>query len=201
VHLNSVHLIFFQNDGSTNDLSAAGAYEAPGILKVSGTYYLIVSGKTGWRSNPNKVFTSSSISGPWTGPSNIAPEAEKTYNSQNTFELTITGTKATTYVYMGDSWDSKGGPSSTHIWLPIGVDSGKKVLTLQYHAMWKVDTKTGVVSFPAGGKRYQARNAEVRSSGVKRYQARNAEVRSSGVKRREVIEKGQLLFWDDEGKY
>lgn len=34
--------------------TAGGAYEAPGILKVDSTYYLIVSGKTGWRSNPNK---------------------------------------------------------------------------------------------------------------------------------------------------
>jgi hypothetical protein len=158
---------------------AAGAYEAPGILKVSGTYYLIVSAKTGWRSDPNKVFTSSSISGPWTGPSNIAPEAEKTYNSQNTFELTIAGTQATTYVYMGDRWDSKGGPGSTNVWLPISVDGGKKTLTLQWHAMWKVDTKTGVVSVPAGGKRYVAGNAEVRGG---------------GVRRRGVVDKGQLLF-------
>ncbi|RDL35392.1 Arabinanase [Venustampulla echinocandica] len=140
---------------------AAGAYEAPGILKVGSTYYLIVSGKTGWRSNPNKVFTSSSINGPWTGGADIAPEAEKTYNSQNTFELTIAGNKATTYVYMGDSWDSKGGPNSNHVWLPIKVDSAKKTLTLDYHAMWKVDIKTGVVSFPAAGKRYEAEHAEI----------------------------------------
>ena len=104
--------------------SAAGAYEAPGMFKAGGVYFLIVSGKTGWRSNPNKVFTATSIKGPWTGGSDIAPEAENTYNSQNTFELTIAGSAATTYIYMGDSWDSSGGTSSNYVWLPMSVNTG-----------------------------------------------------------------------------
>ncbi|EPE30279.1 Arabinanase/levansucrase/invertase [Glarea lozoyensis ATCC 20868] len=161
---NIVQINKLNSDGSIGARAsqlAAGAYEAPGILKVSGTYYLIVSGKTGWRSNPNKVFSAPSIAGPWTGPSNIAPEAEKTYNSQNTFELTIAGSQATTYIYMGDSWDSKGGPNSNHVWLPIKVDGSKKTLTLDWHAMWKVDVKTGVVSFPKAGRRYEVADAEV----------------------------------------
>lgn len=102
----------------------AGAYEAPGILKVDNVYFLIVSGKTGWRSNPNKAFWATSLAGPWTGPSDIAPVAQNTYNSQNTFELTIKGSQKTTYIYMGDSWDSKGGPDSNYVWLPVDVNSG-----------------------------------------------------------------------------
>jgi len=102
---------------------AAGAYEAPGMFKVGNTYFAIVSGKTGWRSNPNKMFWCDGISGSFKGPFDIAPEAEKTYNSQNTFELTIKGSQTTAYIYMGDSWDSKGGPSSTYIWLPMAVSA------------------------------------------------------------------------------
>lgn len=101
--------------------SAGGGYETPGIFTAGGVYFLIVSGKTGWRSNPNKVFTATSISGPWTGGSNIAPESEKTYKSQNTFELTIKGSNQTTYVYMGDAWDSKGSAASNYVWLPMAV--------------------------------------------------------------------------------
>lgn len=162
---NIVQINKINTDGSIGARAsqlAAGAYEAPGLLKVDSTYYLIVSGKTGWRSNPNKVFTASSLAGPWTGGSDIAPAAEKTYNSQNSFELTIKGTQTTAYIYTGDSWDSKGGPSSNYIWLPIKADGTKKTLTLDYHAMWKIDTVTGVVSFPAAGKRYETRDAAIR---------------------------------------
>ncbi|KAH8679683.1 Arabinanase/levansucrase/invertase [Tricladium varicosporioides] len=159
---NTVQINKINSDGSIGDKVSqltGGAYEAPGILQVDSTYFLIVSGKTGWRSNPNKVFTSSSIKGPWTGGADIAPEAEKTYNSQNTFELTIDGSKKKTYIYMGDSWDSKGGPSSNYIWLPISASSSAKTFKLDYHAMWKVDTKTGEVSWPSTAKRYEAENA------------------------------------------
>ena len=93
------------------------------MFKAGNTYFLIVSGKTGWRANPNKVFTASSLAGPWTGGSDIAPADVKTYGSQNTFELVIKGSKATTYIYMGDYWDSKGGASSNYTWLPMNVDT------------------------------------------------------------------------------
>jgi hypothetical protein len=69
------------------------------------------------------MFYSTSITGPWKGPYDIAPQEEKTYNSQNTFEFAIQGSKQMTYMYMGDSWDSKGGPSSNYIWLPMTVNS------------------------------------------------------------------------------
>jgi hypothetical protein len=91
------------------------------MFVVGDTYYLIVSAKTGWTSNPNNLFYANGITGSWNGPWDIAPESEKTYNSQNTFELTIAGSETTTYIYMGDSWDSTGGPSSTYVWLPMTV--------------------------------------------------------------------------------
>ncbi|KAG9237470.1 Arabinanase/levansucrase/invertase [Amylocarpus encephaloides] len=190
---NIVQINKLNSDGSVGARAsqlADGALEAPGMLKVGGTYYLIVSGKTGWRSNPNKVYTSSSINGPWTGGADIAPPAEKTYNSQNTFELTIKGSQKTTYIYMGDSWDSKGGPSSNHVWLPIKVDEARKSLVLEYHAMWKVDTRTGVVSWPAAGKRYQARHAE--STGSTEIVRRESAVGKHAV--RGISESGQAIF-------
>jgi len=69
------------------------------------------------------VFWSTSIKGPWQGGTNIAPESEKTYGSQNTFELTINGTQQTTHIYMGDAWDSKGGTGSLYVWAPLRVDT------------------------------------------------------------------------------
>ncbi|KAB5554354.1 glycosyl hydrolase [Coniochaeta sp. 2T2.1] len=122
---NTVQINKISADGTVGARASTltgGAYEAPGIFYAGGVYFLIVSGKTGWRSNPNKVFTATSLSGPWTGGSNVAPESEKTYNSQNTFELTVKGSQQTTYIYMGDSWDSKGSTGSNYVWLPMAVN-------------------------------------------------------------------------------
>ncbi|KAB5525557.1 Arabinanase/levansucrase/invertase [Coniochaeta sp. 2T2.1] len=155
---NTVQINKINSDGTVGARASTltgGAYEAPGIFYAGGVYFLIVSGKTGWRSNPNKVFTATSLSGPWTGGSNIAPASEKTYNSQNTFVLTVKGSQQTTYIYMGDSWDSKGSTGSNYVWLPMVVNPSAKTVTLQYHAMWKVDVKTGVVSYPTTKKRYE----------------------------------------------
>jgi hypothetical protein len=162
---NTVQINRINADGTIGDrvnYLAKGAYEAPGILKVDGIYYLIVSGKTGWRSNPNQVFwTNKLVGGSWNGPVGIAPEDKKTYNSQNTFELTVQGSKRTTHIYMGDSWDSKGGPDSNHVWLPIAVDASSKKLTLEYHAQWRIDVKTGEVQLPTLKRRYEAEDASL----------------------------------------
>ncbi|KAJ5042810.1 uncharacterized protein L3040_004203 [Drepanopeziza brunnea f. sp. 'multigermtubi'] len=161
---NIVQINQINPDGTIGDevnQLTGGSYEAPGMFKVDNIYFLIVSGKTGWRSNPNQMFWADSIDGNLTGPFEIAPVEENTYNSQNTFELTIKGSKQTTYIYMGDSWDSKGGPSSTYIWLPMKVDATAHTLALEYHAMWKVDVTTGEVSWPTTKKRYEAEAAAI----------------------------------------
>ena len=69
------------------------------------------------------MFWATSLTGPWQGGTDVAPAEQKTYGSQNTFELTINGTKRTTYIYMGDAWDSKGGAGSKYVWLPMAVDT------------------------------------------------------------------------------
>ncbi|KAJ7125318.1 Arabinanase/levansucrase/invertase [Mycena epipterygia] len=120
--------------------------EAPGMLKAGGVYYLIVSAKTGWRADPDKVYWATSLAGPWNGPSDIAPETVNTYNSQNSAELVITGSSTTTYIYLGDAWDSTGSDASNYEWLPISVSTSAHTLTLQDLAMWKINPSTGVVT-------------------------------------------------------
>ncbi|KAI1283306.1 glycosyl hydrolase [Xylaria sp. FL0933] len=156
---NIVQINKINSDGTLGDQVStlnAGAYEAPGLFYANGVYFLICSGKTGWRANPNKVFWATSINGPWTGGTDIAPTAQNTYGSQNTFELTITGSQKTTYIYMGDAWDSNGGVNSNYVWLPMTVDTSGKKITLQYYAMWSVDVKTGAVSSAKADTRYEA---------------------------------------------
>ncbi|KAH8205160.1 hypothetical protein TruAng_000725 [Truncatella angustata] len=174
---NVVQINMINSDGSVGSRIAAlalGAYEAPGILKQDGVYFLIASAKTGYRANPNKVFYATTLSGPWSGGSDIANPAEKTYNSQNTFELTIKGSSMTTHIYMGDEWDSKGGSASNYIWLPLKVDSSKKTVWMDWHDMWKIDVNTGVVSFPTTKKTYAAEHSQLsKRSGVSEVTFRN----------------------------
>ena len=46
----------------------------------------------------------------------------------------------------------------------LRCDSAKTV-QLQYHAMWKVDVRTGEVTFPAATKRYEAVDAKISGRG------------------------------------
>ncbi|KAK1236290.1 hypothetical protein PQX77_000451 [Marasmius sp. AFHP31] len=148
---NVVQINAINSDGTVGAQASTlkdGDREAPGIFKANGVYFLIVSQKTGWRANPNKVYWANSLAGPWSGGTDIAPAANNTYGSQNTHELVIKGSQQTTYIYMGDAWDSKGSSASNYVWLPMSVNTGNKTVTLQWHDRWKVDVKTGVVSFP-----------------------------------------------------
>ncbi|EIM81457.1 Arabinanase/levansucrase/invertase [Stereum hirsutum FP-91666 SS1] len=156
-----------------------GNYEAPGMLKSDGVYYLIVSSKTGYRPNPNKSFWSTSLTGSWSGPSDIAPESTNTYNSQNTNELKITGSSVTTWIYMGDDWDADGTAAANYVWLPISIDSGSHTLTLQDYAYWRVDVNTGVVTTSTTGKRYEAHDGLVMRRGFEDSPAMYAEHKRS----------------------
>ncbi|PQE05727.1 glycosyl hydrolase family 43 protein [Rutstroemia sp. NJR-2017a BVV2] len=148
-----------------NSLTGA-PYEAPGMIKVDGIYFLIVSGKTAYAPNPNKMFWTTSINGTWTGPFDIAPNTTNTYDSQNSFELAVEGSECTTYVYMGDQFDATGSEESNYVWLPMAINSSAKTLTLEYHSMWKVNVSTGIVSFPTVAKRHEAEHAELSGRAV-----------------------------------
>jgi len=129
---NTIQVNRINSDGTVGERVnrlASGALEAPGIVKINGIYYLIVSGKTGYRNNPNQVFWTDKLEGgSWTGPSPIAPESKDTYASQNTHEFTVQGSKRTTYVYMGDSWIKDGAAGSNYVWYEsfcLEVDVGE----------------------------------------------------------------------------
>jgi hypothetical protein len=91
----------------------SGGLEAPTMFKAGSTYYWIGSYKTGWRANNNFYSTAPAVTGPWTFQGYIAPVTDpdnnisdqRTWLSQTTWVLPVTGCKGTTYVYWGDHWD------------------------------------------------------------------------------------------------
>ncbi|KAF5392176.1 hypothetical protein D9757_001601 [Collybiopsis confluens] len=141
----------------TRVFDLGGSWEAPGLLKSpGGIYYLIMSSKTGYTANANQFWWSTSITGPFTGPTGVAPGSTNTYNSQNSFELKIAGSQQTTYIYMGDAWDKDGTAASNYEWLPISINDAAHTISLQNFAFWKVDVNTGVVTTSTTGRRYVA---------------------------------------------
>jgi hypothetical protein len=121
--------------------------EAPAIAKVGGRYFLLASHLTGWGTNDNVYATATSLGGPWSGFTNVAPAGTRTYDSQTSFLLPVTGSAGTSYVYVGDRWNSGDLNSSLPVWLPIALTStGTAVLS--WYPSWGIDTATGSVTLP-----------------------------------------------------
>ena len=122
--------------------------EAPAIAKVGGRYFLLGSHLTGWGTNDNVYATATSLSGPWSAFTNVAPAGTRTYNSQTSFLLPVTGSAGTGYVYLGDRWNSGDLNASLPVWLPISLTAAGTA-SLSWYPRWGIDTATGSITLPA----------------------------------------------------
>ena len=119
--------------------------EGGGLVHYKGLYYVVGSKLTGWAPNANKYATAPTLEGPWTEFKDIAPPASKTYGSQSSMLVKVTGTKKTTVIFTGDIWNPKALHDSRYLWMPLEIGDGK--LWLPEPKPWKIDVKTGEVSF------------------------------------------------------
>ena len=118
--------------------------EAPAIVHIGDTYYMISSACTGWDPNQAKIATSASIDTGWSALENIGDRIA--FDTQASSILTIKGTEATAYIYVGDRWMDPDLPRSKIIMLPISFEDGKMVL--RYYDSWQIDLKRGLVRTP-----------------------------------------------------
>lgn len=128
-------------------------WEATGIIKEAGVYHMIFSLQKGWSANANKVVKATNLAGPWSEEVDIADPKVNTYSSQNTYELTVTGTQATTHIFIGDRWVSDGLGDSKYIWQPLIMRDGN--FQLDWHDVWEIDVQTGLVTVPDRGTPYR----------------------------------------------
>ncbi|MFI8510220.1 RICIN domain-containing protein [Streptomyces sp. NPDC085460] len=119
--------------------------EAPAMFKRNGVYFLLTSGATGWAPNQQKYATATSVTGTWSGLSDIGDGT--TYGSQTAYVLPVQGTSGTSYLYMGDRWgNSMGGMvnDSQYVWLPLKFPTAT-TMTMEYSPQITVDTAAGTV--------------------------------------------------------
>ena len=119
--------------------------EGGAIVRFGGLYYVVGSQLTGWSPNPNKYAVASRLGGPWSPFRDIAPPAAGTYGSQSGFLLRISGTAATTVVFIGDSWRPADLPDSRPFWMPL--DLGNGTMRLPPPRPWRLDAATGIPIF------------------------------------------------------
>jgi hypothetical protein len=135
--------------------SAMANMESPTVFKAGGTYFWLMSTKTGWRANDNEYATAPAITGPWTRRGLIAPMGERTWLSQSTCVLPIAGASGTVYLYQGDHWagteDTTGATAgknnslASYVLQPLVV-SGTSLSMPKYLASWKLNIAAGTWS-------------------------------------------------------
>ncbi len=136
LHIAELTPDFLHHTGRYTRVAPAGHNEAPTLFKHEGTYWMITSGCTGWAPNEARMFSASSIWGPWTQHPNPCrgPLAELTFGSQGTFVLTIPGNPTPRYVFMADIWQPKHPIDARYLWLPIHFEEGKPIIP--YRQEW-----------------------------------------------------------------
>jgi hypothetical protein len=122
--------------------------EGGAIVHYKGLYYAVGSALTGWAPNRNKFATAPSLSGPWTDFADIAPPETKTYGSQSTMFIKVSGTKDTTVIFLADIWKPKTQWDSRYLWMPVQIGDGK--LWVPEPKPWTINVKTGKWNYVQG---------------------------------------------------
>lgn len=99
--------------------------EGGAIVNYKGLYYCLGSGLTGWKPNPNKYATATSLEGPWTEFKDIAPVEKKTYGAQSSMLIKVVGSKKTSVLFIGDIWKPETQWDSRYLWMPLEIGDGK----------------------------------------------------------------------------
>lgn len=114
--------------------------EAPAVVKVDGTYYMLSSACTGWDPNPCKLSCSRSLTSGWSDLRQIGDDIA--YDTQAASILTVPGTEGTTYLYVGDRWMDPGLPESKTIVFPVTFADGD--CRFEYTPQFDINFTTGL---------------------------------------------------------
>lgn len=113
--------------------------EAPAIVKHNNRYYMLSSACSGWDPNPCKLSYTDQLTQGWSPLKTIGNSVA--YDTQAASILTIKGSKATTYLYVGDRWQDPDLPESKTIIFPISFTDTDCVF--EYVPEFQINFATG----------------------------------------------------------
>lgn len=113
--------------------------EAPAIVRIGGTYWMLTSGTTGWEPNQCQLSRSAGMEEGWRPLHDVGPA--DCYDTQAAAILTIKGTRQTTYLYVGDRWKDPDLPSSKIIIFPLTFDG--TTCHMHYRERFRLNLRTG----------------------------------------------------------
>ena len=118
---------YLSHTGKYIRIFPGGHNEAPAIFKHNDTYWLITSGCTGWKPNEARMFSATSLWGPWQQHDNpcVGDGGHITFGGQSTFIAPIQGSD-NRFMFMADEWRPESLADSRYIWLPINFTSENK---------------------------------------------------------------------------
>jgi hypothetical protein len=88
--------------------------------------------------------TATSMAGPWSEATLLAPEGSYAYLTQNAYDVVIGGSEEVAYLYYGDHWSGNQLGSSTYAFHPAVHDG--ETLSLHNTGAWTLDLATGAWS-------------------------------------------------------
>lgn len=124
---------------SHTTLFAGDRREAPAIVRVGDTYFMLSSACTGWDPNQCKVAYSKSLTSGWSELSDVGNNIA--FDTQAASVLKIPNKNGFSYLYVGDRWQDPDLPSSKTIVFPIEFKGGKCIF--DYRRTFDMNWKTG----------------------------------------------------------
>lgn len=114
--------------------------EAPAIVRINSTYFLISSKCTGWDPNQATISYSSSLTSGWSAMSNLGNSIS--FDTQAASILTVKGKSGTSYLYVGDRWQDPALAESKTIIFPVSFSGN--TCNFNYRQQFDIDFTTGL---------------------------------------------------------
>ena len=121
-------------------IDVAARREAPVMIKRNGCYFLITSGLTSWKFNPEKYFRATNIFGPYTdmGDPCAGESTETTFNTQGTYAFAVQG-KPDEIIFLCERHYTVRMTESSFVFLPVLFPT-PETLQLRYLPEWNWET-------------------------------------------------------------
>lgn len=113
--------------------------EAPAVVRIDDTYFMLFSACTGWDPNQTSYSYSKSLTSGWSDRINIGGSIA--FDTQAASILTIIGSEGTSYVYVGDRWQDPELSESKTILFPIRFNGNSCVF--EYRQQFDLDLSSG----------------------------------------------------------